>query len=75
MLKWTKPWNNGGLEIANYTTTLKAPYSLHTYVENREMLYLKLLYSHVHNLQIVATNCAGYSPSVNISIFRGNGGL
>ena len=73
-VEWTIPQNDGGLGITNYTATLRAPFSQHTYhVDVSDKLYIALFYNKMYVLQISATNCGGIGPTANISnIYSGS---
>ena len=57
LLEWSYPHSNDGVGISNYTTTLKASHTLHTYVERGTTLPLSFLYNKMHTAQIAAMNC------------------
>ena len=67
LLEWSYPCSNGGVGISNYTTTLKASHTLHTYVERGTTLPLSLLYNKMHTAQIAAMNCVGIGPPAYVN--------
>ena len=67
LFEWMRPLNDGGLVVTNYTTMLRSPDSLLTYVGVQTRWYIALMYNQVYSQHITATSCAGESPPVNIT--------
>ena len=67
LFEWMRPLSDGGLVVTNYTTMLRLPDSLLTFVGTQTRFYIALMYNQLYSLHITATSCAGEGPPVNIS--------